>query len=261
MALHLVAPEFDYAPQVELTDDLVRLDQGVHVGLEAMLSINGLLIKLDLNEAIRVRSDDEVDLRPVDHDDFLDIVHDIRQLLWRESLQTAIKLCRSEVSIEDLLVVEPLCPEQVFLCRLIRVVVHEVGDHVVFLLLFWQEAVVVLPVVLVHSKHEWSLMDAELFALLLLALVLLVLEEHGVFVGLPVVVAEQAATGQGCHFGSRLAPDQICVLLVIHLFRNGVGQQIRRQVPQRSVVAHSEAPHDCILLFIREVVKELGEIR
>jgi len=86
MALHLVAPEFDHSAQVELADDLVRLDECVHVRLQAMLRVHRLLVKFDFNEAVRVRSNDEVDFSPVDHDNLLYIVDDVWQLLWGQSL-------------------------------------------------------------------------------------------------------------------------------------------------------------------------------
>jgi len=78
MACELIAPEFDDASQVELTDYVVRLDQGVHIGFQAILCINAFLVELDLNEAVRVRANDEVHLGPVDHDYFLDVVNDVR---------------------------------------------------------------------------------------------------------------------------------------------------------------------------------------
>ena len=86
VTLELVAPELDDAAQVELADHFVALDQCVHVRFEAMLGVHALLVELNLDEAIRVGTDDEVDLRPIDHDYFLDIVDDVRQLLRRESL-------------------------------------------------------------------------------------------------------------------------------------------------------------------------------
>ena len=80
VSLQLITPELDHTSQVELTYHVVRLDQRVHVSLQPMLCIDTLLIKLDLNKAIRVRSNDEVDFCPVDHDNFLHVVDDIGQL-------------------------------------------------------------------------------------------------------------------------------------------------------------------------------------
>ena len=77
MPLELITPELDHPSQVELADHLMRLNQGVHVSLEAVLRINRLLVKLDLDEAVRIRSNDEVDLRPVNHDHLLDVVHNV----------------------------------------------------------------------------------------------------------------------------------------------------------------------------------------
>ena len=77
VTLELIAPEFDNSTQVELADDIMRLDQSVHVGLESMVRVNALLIKLNLDKAIRVRANDEVDLGPVHHDHLFDVVDDI----------------------------------------------------------------------------------------------------------------------------------------------------------------------------------------
>ena len=78
MAFELVSPELDDTAQVKLADDLVALYQSVHICLETVLSINALLVKFDLDEAVRVCADYEVDLCPVYHDDLLDIVYKVR---------------------------------------------------------------------------------------------------------------------------------------------------------------------------------------
>ena len=116
----------------------------------------------------------------------------------------------------------------------------------------------VLPVVLVHTCVEsLSLGNQILLALTLFPLVLLMLEVHGVLVWEPLVVAEQASSGERGDLRRGLPPHQIVILLLVHDFGNGIWKQVRRQVPQRRVVAHSEAPRDCILLLVREVVEEL----
>jgi len=77
MTSEFVAPELDHSAQVELADHIVRLDQRVHVGFQAVFSVDTFLVKLNLDKAIRVGSDDEVDFGPVDHDYFLHVVHDV----------------------------------------------------------------------------------------------------------------------------------------------------------------------------------------
>ena len=42
-----------------------------------MLCINTLLVKFYLNEAVRVGANDEVYLRPINHDNFFYIIHDV----------------------------------------------------------------------------------------------------------------------------------------------------------------------------------------
>lgn len=105
---YFIAPEFDHSSQIELADDLVRFNQGVHVCLQSVLRVDRLLIKFDLDEAIRVSSNDEVDLGPVHHDYLLDVVHDIWELRRRQSLQTLVLLRRSEISMKEIFIAKPL---------------------------------------------------------------------------------------------------------------------------------------------------------
>ena len=77
MAFVLVRPEFNDSTKIELANDFMRFNQCVHVGFEAMLSIDALLVKFDLDEAVRVRSDNKVNFSPINHNDFLHIIHDI----------------------------------------------------------------------------------------------------------------------------------------------------------------------------------------
>ena len=95
-----------------------------------------LLVEFDLNEAVRVRADDEVDLSPVDHDHLLDVVHNVWQLRRGQTLKTLVKLGRSEISVQNLLFMEPLCTKDLFFRGLIGVVMDEVGHDIVFLFLF-----------------------------------------------------------------------------------------------------------------------------
>ena len=61
---------------------------------------------------------------------------------------------------------------------------YEVRHDIVFLFFFRQEAIMVLPVVLIHSNVKGlAFADHSLLAIPLLPLVLLVLEVHGVLVG------------------------------------------------------------------------------
>jgi hypothetical protein len=102
----------------------------------------------------------------------------------------------------------------------------EVRKHIVLLFFLWQKAIMVLPVVLVHASVEGHIVGGFLLAVALRSSILLVQKEHAVVIGLPLVVTEESATSQSCHFGLRLSPYQIAVLFVIHHFSNGIGQQI-----------------------------------
>ena len=119
----------------------------------------------------------------------------------------------------------------------------------------------VLPVVLIHANVEGlAFADEDLFAITLFTLVLLVLQVHAVLVGEPLVVTEESAAGQSGNLWRGLPPHQVTILLVVHHFSNGVWKQVSWEVPQRCVVANSEAAHDSVLLLICEVVEQLSQV-
>lgn len=82
----------------------------------------------------------------------------------------------------------------------------EVRHHIVLLFLFGQEAIVVLPVILVHASVEGTRCYNALFALSFLSLILLMLEEHGVLIRQPFIVTEEPAAGQRSDLRLRLFP-------------------------------------------------------
>ena len=68
------APVFKDLSEIELGDDLVGCDESIHIGFETHVSIDGFLVELDLDEAIRISTYDEVHFGPVDHDYLFDVV-------------------------------------------------------------------------------------------------------------------------------------------------------------------------------------------
>lgn len=86
----------------------MRCYQGVHVGFEAQLSVDRLLVKLDFNEAVWIRTDNEVNFSPVNHDNFLDIVNDIGELLPIDFVHAFVVECWFEISMKDFVLVKPL---------------------------------------------------------------------------------------------------------------------------------------------------------
>lgn len=150
---------------------------------------------------------------------------------------------------------EPFGTTKFFFCCLIRIIIEEERHHVVLSLLLWNEAVVILPVVLVHTEHEWSLVHIAHLPLVVDPLVLLMLQVHGILVRQPLVVAKETTSGQSCNFWRWLSPHQVLILLVRHHFGNGIRKEVRWQVSQTCVVAHAEATHDSVLLLVREVVQ------
>jgi hypothetical protein len=220
----LITPELNHSAQVELTYNFMRLDQGVHVSLETMLSVNRFLIKFDFNETIRVCANDKVDFGPIDHDHFLDVVYYIWELACRQSFQASVKLGRPKVAIQKFLVVQPLCPQKFLFRCLVWIIVHEIGKNVVFLFVFWQETIMILPVVLVHASIEGPVMNCFLLAIPLFASILLMLQKHGIFVWRPFIVAKKSTSSQSRNLRLSLSPYQITILLVIHHFSNGIWQ-------------------------------------
>ena len=132
MSIIFVAPVFEYLLKVKLADNLVGSQHGVHVGTKPQVSVYASLIKLDLDKAVRVGSNNEVDFGPVNHDNLLDIVYNVRELLLRHTFHAAIHLCRLELSGQYFIVLNPLRAKNVFFTHLIRVVQAQERCDVVF---------------------------------------------------------------------------------------------------------------------------------
>ena len=75
------SPILEHFPQVKLRDNLVSGYQSVHIRFKTELRVYAFLVKFDFYKVVRICSDDKVDLSPIDHDHFLNVVHDVRQLL------------------------------------------------------------------------------------------------------------------------------------------------------------------------------------
>lgn len=175
MTLELVSPKLNYSSQVKLTDHLMRLNQRIHVCFQTVLGIDTLLVKLDLDKAIRVCSNDEIYFCPIHHDYFLYVVDDIRQLLLRKSFKTPVLLRRSEVSTEDLLLVKPLGSKNFLFTSFIWIVMYEIWHDIVLMFVLRKETIVILPVILIHTSIEGPFADKILLTLTFLSLILLVL--------------------------------------------------------------------------------------
>jgi hypothetical protein len=119
-------------------------EQGVHIGLQPQLCIDGPLVKLDLNKAIWISANDEVHLSPIYHDHLLDVVHDIRELSLCDSLHAAVGLCRLELPMQYLILLDPLGAEDVFLAYLVGVIQAEEGRNKLFQCGIVEEAVLEL---------------------------------------------------------------------------------------------------------------------
>ena len=95
---------------------------GVHVCPQAQISVNAPLIELDLNEAVRVGTDNEVNLSPINHNNLLYVVNDIRELLLCDTFHTAIHLCWLKLTGQNFILFYPLGSENVFLAHLIWII-------------------------------------------------------------------------------------------------------------------------------------------
>lgn len=73
-----MSPKLKHPFQVKLTYHFVSSNHCVHVCSESEISVHTFLVKLDFNEGVWVCPDDKVDLSPVNHDNFLDVVDYLR---------------------------------------------------------------------------------------------------------------------------------------------------------------------------------------
>lgn len=102
------APVFKHLLKVELANDLVGRQHGVHVGPKPQVSVYTSLVKLYLDKTVRVGPNYEIDFSPVNHDNLLDIVDNVWQLLLCHTLHATIHLCRLELSSQYFIVLDPL---------------------------------------------------------------------------------------------------------------------------------------------------------
>ena len=138
-------PIFEHLPQVKLRDYLVGGDQSVHVRFKAKLRIYTFLVKFDFYKVIRIGSDDEVDFSPIDHDDFLNVIHDVRQLLSVYLVYTLVVSTWLKISVEDFVLVKPLGLKDLVMSHFVGVILTQEGHNIVSLGLWRQEAIRVLP--------------------------------------------------------------------------------------------------------------------
>jgi hypothetical protein len=124
-----VAPILEHLLQVELRDHIMCGEESVHVGFKAQFSVDGALVELDLHEAIRIGPDDEIDLRPVNHDHLLDVVYDVGQLLLGHPFHAAVCLGWLELTVKNFVLFNPLRSKYVFLADLVGVVQTEKRRH------------------------------------------------------------------------------------------------------------------------------------
>jgi hypothetical protein len=80
----------------------------IHVCFQTEVGVDGSLVKFYFNKTVRVSSNDKVDFCPINHNDLLDIVHNVGQLLFGDSLHAPVHLGRLELASENLIFLNPL---------------------------------------------------------------------------------------------------------------------------------------------------------
>ena len=77
MTFELISPELYDSAEIELTNDFMRLYESIHISFETVFGIDTFLVELDLYETVGICSNNKVYFSPIDHNDFLNIVHNI----------------------------------------------------------------------------------------------------------------------------------------------------------------------------------------
>lgn len=126
--LGLETPVVDDAAQPVLDHEVVGVNQGVHVRVEALRCIDGVVVETDLDVVLRIGAYYEVDVRPVGQKITLDVADDLRQVLLVRLPQRLVVLRRLEFAVEHLAVVNPFGAEHLEGIGLIRVVFGQESD-------------------------------------------------------------------------------------------------------------------------------------
>jgi len=111
-------------------------------------------------------------------------------LLAIDLVDALVFLRRLEVSMKDLVLVQPLGLEHFVVSNLIRVVTAQVRQNVISLGFCRQETVFILPVVLVHPKDIWLVTYFPLRLNIVKALNFLLVQEVIIAIWHPLVVLE-----------------------------------------------------------------------
>jgi len=201
--------------------------QGVHVGLQTKFCVDTFLIEFDLDKAIWICANNEVNFGPIDHDHLLDVVNHIWQLSSVDLVHTFV-ICRwLEVSMEDLVLVEPLGLKNLVMGHLVGVITAQERQHVVLLGLCRNEAVLIFPIVLIHSKHKWFIADLLLLLKVVQSLDLFLLEEAVIRISSVDIILEEASTCQLLNPGRVWLPKHyICILFVSGIFQDLIGSYV-----------------------------------
>ena len=207
-------------------------DESIHIGFETHVCIDGFLVKFDLNEAIRIGTYDEVYFCPVDHNNFFDVVDHIWQLLSVNFLGATVICTWFEISVQDLVFMQPFSFQNFVVSNLIWIIVAEVWQDIVSFGIRMGKAVFVLPLILVHTQGEYLFTTDLLHSLFMGETFLFLLVEESVkLVDLVIVVLKEAASFKFLNSRRVWIPKiNIVFLLFSGVFQDLIWTQMVRQL-------------------------------
>tara|TARA_B110000305_G_C19340204_1_gene588725 strand:+ start:567 stop:1106 length:540 start_codon:yes stop_codon:yes gene_type:complete len=164
---------------------------------------------------------------------------------------------RLEVTMQDFVLVEPLGLENFVMSDLVGIIVTEIRKNEISLGVWMGEAVLVLPLVLVHSQGK-LLGSTDFFHGLNMSktILLLFVEESVKFINLVIVVLEESAALQFLNSGRIwISKVDVVFLLVSGVLEDLIWTEVVWELAKSVVVTSSEAPLDEVSFLVGIVVK------
>ena len=164
---------------------------------------------------------------------------------------------RLEVTMQDFVLVEPLGLENFVMSDLVGIIVTEIRKNEISLGVWMGEAVLVLPLVLVHPQGK-LLGSTDFFHGLNMSktILLLFVEESVKFINLVIVVLEESAALQFLNSGRIwISKVDVVFLLVSGVLEDLIWTEVVWELAKSVVVTSSEAPLDEVSFLVGIVVK------
>lgn len=169
---------------------------------------------------------------------------------------------RLEVTMQDFVLVEPLGLENFVMSDLVGIIVTEIRKNEISLGVWMGEAVLVLPLVLVHPQGK-LLGSTDFFHGLNMSktILLLFVEESVKFINLVIVVLEESAALQFLNSGRIwISKVDVVFLLVSGVLEDLIWTEVVWELTKSVVVTSSEAPLDEVSFLVGIVVKQLRQV-